>query len=82
MVCAGTKAGCELKVSSGTSSAVQSTVLAKKGMCIAEKDGIIETDIEKTIYNLGKVGSAGMQSTDSIMLSIMVNKHAGLPECL
>ena len=82
MVCDGAKAGCALKVSSGTSSAVQSAVLATKGICISENDGIIETDIEKTIYNLGKVGSAGMQSTDSIMLSIMVNKHAGLPECL
>ena len=82
MVCDGAKAGCALKVSSGTSSAIQSAVLATKGICISENDGIIETDIEKTIYNLGKIGSKGMQDTDSIMLGIMVNKHSEMPICL
>ena len=82
MVCDGAKAGCALKVSSGTSSAIQSAVLATKGICISENDGIIETDIEKTIYNLGKVGSYGMQTTDSVMLGIMINKQSDMPHCL
>ena len=81
MVCDGAKAGCALKVSSGTSSAVQSAILAVDKICISENDGIIENDIEKTIYNLGKVGTAGMQNTDHIMLNIMVNKRAGSPTC-
>lgn len=81
MVCDGAKAGCALKVSSGTSSAVQSAILAVDKICISENDGIIENDIEKTIYNLGKVGTTGMQNTDHIMLNIMVNKRAGSPTC-
>ncbi|MGL4293255.1 MAG: serine dehydratase subunit alpha family protein [Bacteroidales bacterium] len=81
MVCDGAKAGCALKVSSGTSSAVQSAILAVDDICISENDGIIESDIEKTIYNLGKIGSAGMQNTDHIMLNIMVNKRSGSPVC-
>lgn len=81
MVCDGAKAGCALKVSSGTSSAVQSAILAIDDICISENDGIIEQDIEKTIYNLGKIGSAGMQATDHIMLNIMVNKRMDLPIC-
>ena len=74
MVCDGAKVGCAMKVASGVSSALQSAVLAREGMCISEHDGIIEKDIEKTIQNLGKIGSIGMQHTDDMILNIMVCK--------
>ena len=74
MVCDGAKVGCAMKVASGVSCALQSAVLAREGMCISEHDGIIEKDIEKTIQNLGKIGSVGMQHTDNMILNIMVCK--------
>ena len=74
MVCDGAKVGCAMKVASGVSSALQSAVLAREGMCISEHDGIIEKDIEKTIQNLGRIGSVGMQNTDDMILDIMVCK--------
>lgn len=74
MVCDGAKVGCAMKVASGVSSALQSAVLAREGVCISEHDGIIEKDIEKTIQNLGKIGSVGMQHTDNMILNIMVCK--------
>jgi len=74
MVCDGAKVGCALKVASGVSSAVQSAVLALDNICISENDGIIEKDIEKTIRNLGSIGSVGMKQTDSMILDIMVCK--------
>lgn len=74
MVCDGAKVGCAMKVASGVSCALQSAVLARENLCISEYDGIIEKDIEKTIRNLGKIGSVGMQSTDSMILDIMVCK--------
>lgn len=74
MVCDGAKVGCAMKVASGVSSALQSAVLARKGICISEHDGIIEKDIEKTIRNLGRIGSIGMQRTDEMILDIMVCK--------
>ena len=74
MVCDGAKVGCAMKVASGVSSALQSAVLAREGICISEHDGIIEKDIEKTIMNLGRIGSVGMQHTDSMILDIMVCK--------
>jgi len=74
MVCDGAKVGCAMKVASGVSSALQSAVLAREGICISEHDGIIEKDIEKTIQNLGKIGSVGMQKTDNMILDIMVCK--------
>ena len=74
MVCDGAKVGCAMKVASGVSSALQSAVLAREGICISEYDGIIEKDIEKTIQNLGRIGSVGMQHTDDMILNIMVCK--------
>ena len=74
MVCDGAKVGCAMKVASGVSSAVQSAVLAMDGICISSNDGIIEDDIEKTIRNLGKIGSVGMQTADNMILDIMVCK--------
>lgn len=74
MVCDGAKAGCALKVASGVSSAVQSAILAMNGICVASRDGIIEESIEKTIENLGVIGSRGMAGTDKMILDIMVNK--------
>ncbi len=74
MVCDGAKVGCALKVSSGVSSAIQSAVLALEDICISENDGIIEKDIERTIQNLGNIGSEGMKDTDKMILDIMVRK--------
>lgn len=74
MVCDGAKVGCAMKVASGVSSALQSAVLAREGICISEHDGIIEKDIEKTVQNLGRIGSVGMQHTDNMILDIMVCK--------
>ena len=74
MVCDGAKVGCAMKVASGVSCAVQSAVLALGGRCIPPTDGIVEEDIEKTIRNLGEIGSKGMQSTDRMILSIMLCK--------
>ena len=74
MVCDGAKVGCAMKVASGVSSALQSAVLAREGICISSHDGIIEEDIEKTIMNLGRIGSVGMQHTDNMILDIMVCK--------
>ena len=74
MVCDGAKVGCAMKVASGVASSVQSAVLALDGICISSNDGIIEDDIEKTVQNLGRIGSVGMQNTDNMILDIMVCK--------
>ncbi len=74
MVCDGAKVGCAMKVASGVSCAVQSAVLALRGTCIPSTDGIIEDDVEKTIRNIGTIGSAGMKATDQMILDIMLCK--------
>ena len=56
------------------SDAIQSAMLAMEDRCVSSNDGIIEDDIEKTIANLGRIGSLGMQETDRVILDIMVCK--------
>ena len=71
MVCDGAKVGCAMKVASGVYSSIQSAVLALNGIEADENNGIIDRDIEKTIQNLGEIGSTGMKSTDQMILKIM-----------
>ncbi len=74
MVCDGAKVGCALKVASGVSAAVQSAVLALKGLSTTYKDGIIDRDLEQTLRNLSYIGTEGMRFTDKLMLDIMAGK--------
>ena len=74
MVCDGAKVGCAMKVASGVSCAVQSAVLALRGTCIPATDGIIDDDVEKTIRNVGAIGSAGMKNADRMIMDIMLCK--------
>lgn len=74
MICDGAKTGCALKVSTGVSAAVQSSILAMKGIEISEKDGIIDKCVEKTIRNIAEIGAKGMVETDKMILDIMVSK--------
>ncbi len=74
MLCDGAKAGCALKVSTCTNAAVQSALLAMRGMTIGATDGIVEEDAEDTIDNLCRLGNQGTLETDKIILDIMLNK--------
>lgn len=73
MMCDGAKQGCALKVYSAVSAAVQASLTSMQGI-ICRNDGIIVDDIEKTIKNIGLIGSEGMAETDKMILNIMKDK--------
>lgn len=75
MLCDGAKAGCALKVSTCTNAAVQSAMLASQGIAVEATDGIIETDPERTIDNLCRLGNQGTLEADKIILDIMLHKN-------
>ncbi|EGW38870.1 hypothetical protein DOT_3221 [Desulfosporosinus sp. OT] len=77
MVCDGAKVGCALKISTCTSAAVQSAIMAIEGKVIQGTDGIIEGNAEQTIENLGRLANQGSPEMDRIILDIMVNKQVG-----
>ena len=74
MMCDGAKQGCALKVYSGVSAAVQAALLSMRGIK-TNNDGIVEEDIERTIRNVGLIGTKGMEETDKTILNIMCNKN-------
>lgn len=74
MICDGAKNGCALKVASAVSTGLQSAFLAMKGHSISGSEGIVDNDVEKTILNLGCLGSHGMKETDKVILKTMVSK--------
>ena len=74
MVCDGAKPSCALKVSSGVSTAVLSAMLAVQNHSVSSTEGLIEDDVDRCIHNLTRLGSAGMQETDKMVLDIMTHK--------
>ena len=75
MLCDGAKPSCALKVSSGVSTAVLSAILAMEGKCVTSVEGIIDDDVDKSIRNLTRIGSQGMNETDRVVLDIMTSKQ-------
>ncbi len=77
MVCDGAKSGCAVKVATAVSAAVQCAVLAINNVYAPDIDGIVDSDVEKTIENLGSVGRDGMAQTDQLILDLMTSKVGG-----
>lgn len=74
MVCDGAKPSCALKVSSGVSTAVLSAMLAIQNKHVTSVEGLIEDDVDRTIHNMTRIGSEGMNETDRMVLDIMTHK--------
>lgn len=77
MACDGAKASCALKVSTATSAAVQSALLAAEGLSVSGVEGIVDTDPERSIGNLARLAREGSPAMDALILGIMVDKTKG-----
>lgn len=73
VICDGAKASCAMKIASGVYSAFDGTMLAMNKDVLLPGDGIIGSDIENTIKNIGVLASAGMKGTDEVILDIMIS---------
>lgn len=74
MICDGAKPSCSLKITSGTSTALLSALMAIENGVISEQEGIVDIDVDQTIRNMAKIGKEGMLETDKVVLNIMTNK--------
>lgn len=75
MICDGAKPGCALKVTSGVGTAVLSAALAMDHRHSNSLEGIVDEDIDKSIYNLTSLGKDAMRETDRMILDIMMKKR-------
>lgn len=76
MICDGAKPGCSLKLATAAGTAVQSAMLALKGISATDRDGIVEQTAEKTIQNLGILDRDGMRNADQVILKLMLGQYA------
>ena len=75
MICDGAKNSCSLKAGASVNAAVQSAILAVDNVGVTGKEGIVDSDVEKTIENLGLLSNVGMTETDGVILDIMLSKE-------
>jgi L-cysteine desulfidase len=75
MICDGGKVGCALKLSTAAAAAVESSLLAMRGVVVPDTNGIIADSVEQTVKNLGQVSNPGMLATDKIILGVMLEKQ-------
>ena len=74
MICDGAKPSCAMKLMSGVSTAVLSAMMAMDGHCVTPFEGIIDSDVDRCIRNLTRIGRDGMNETDRMVLDIMTDK--------
>jgi len=73
VICDGAKASCATKIASGVYAAFDSSMLALNNKWLQGGEGIIASDVEKTIKNIGVLAQKGMKKTDDVILGIMQN---------
>ena len=74
MICDGAKPACSLKIASGVSTALLSSLLAMEGKCVSSSEGIVDDDVDRSIHNLTSIGADAMCRTDDMVLQIMSSK--------
>ena len=74
MICDGAKPSCSLKVATGVSTAVLSSMLAIDDEVVTPAEGIIDEDVDKCVQNMANIGLHGMATTDNLVLDIMTRK--------
>lgn len=73
LICDGSKEGCALKLTASVSAAIQSALLATRGVRIPSNNGIVAEKAEDTIRNIGRVCQAVI-ATDVEIVHIMTDK--------
>ncbi len=73
ILCDGAKPSCAAKIASAVDAAINAHYLAMKHTAFRAGEGIVKTDIEKTIAGVGAIAADGMRETDKVILNIMVN---------
>lgn len=73
VVCDGAKASCAAKIMSSVQAAIVSKNMALANNSFLGGDGLVTSDIERTIDNYGRLGKYGMEETDLVILDMMIN---------
>lgn len=75
ILCDGAKPSCAAKIATALEAAILAKELALAGgRSFSPGEGLVGSDVDQTIRNIGIVGSEGMRSTDKQIIKIMLGK--------
>lgn len=72
IVCDGAKASCASKIAVALDNSFLALEMAKRGIAFEYMDGIVGSCSHRTVKNIGKMASEGMNATDDKILEIML----------
>ena len=73
IICDGAKPGCALKIATAVSAAQRAAVLALSLEHTVQPYGIVSSDVEATIQNLGTLGRDGKGNANDVVLRMMLD---------
>jgi L-cysteine desulfidase len=74
IVCDGAKPNCAAKIASSVHAALLAHCMSMSMKEFRGGEGFVESDVEKTIKNMGYIGKIGMKETDKEILKVMIDQ--------
>jgi len=73
MVCDGAKPSCAAKIFQAVDAAILAHDLSASGKVFAPGEGLVKSDVERTIESVCRMGRVGMKKTDEEIIAIMTS---------
>ncbi len=74
ILCDGAKSSCAAKIATALESAILAHEMSARGRFFSPGEGLVGDNVERTIDNIGHVGSVGMRATDLDIIRIMLEQ--------
>ena len=74
-ICDGAKPSCAAKIAAGVEAGLLGYEMCRQGQGFRDGDGIVGSDVDITIANIGILAQQGMRQTDRVILEIMNQSH-------
>lgn len=72
IICDGAKSSCAAKIASAVDAGLLGMEMSRNGKRFCGGDGILESDVENTIDNVGDIARNGMRETDEEIIRLMI----------
>ena len=73
VICDGAKSSCAAKIASAVDAGLIGFEMYRNGSMFLGGDGILDSDVEQTIDNVGDIAKYGMHETDEQIIDLMIN---------
>lgn len=74
IVCDGAKPSCAAKIAASVDAGILGYNMYMQGQQFLDGEGLVESTVEKTIDNIGRLGKEGMKETDKEIIRMMVGQ--------